>query len=131
MATGAAVVCTDAHGNRDFCVDGENCLVPEANVAAVAEAIGRLLADPALRARLGAAGRRTAQGYAWEPRIDELEEFLNGVAADARNAELVRADARSDAGTSDPDSTPGVGRQTPTVGFRAGDGATRVSSEAV
>ena len=25
MATGGAVVCTDAHGNRDFCVDGENC----------------------------------------------------------------------------------------------------------
>ena len=30
MATGAAVVCTDAHGNRDFCVDGVNCLMPEA-----------------------------------------------------------------------------------------------------
>ena len=29
MATGGAVVCTDAHGNRDFCVDGENCLMPE------------------------------------------------------------------------------------------------------
>ena len=28
MATGGAVVCTDAHGNRDFCVDGENCLMP-------------------------------------------------------------------------------------------------------
>ena len=27
MATGGAVVCTDAHGKlRDFCVDGENCL---------------------------------------------------------------------------------------------------------
>ena len=23
MATGGAVVCTDAHGNRDFCVDGD------------------------------------------------------------------------------------------------------------
>ena len=30
MATGGAVVCTDAHGNRDFCADGENCLMPEA-----------------------------------------------------------------------------------------------------
>ena len=29
MATGGAVVCTDAHGNRDFCRDGENCLMPE------------------------------------------------------------------------------------------------------
>ena len=29
MATGCAVVCTDAHGNRDFCRDGENCLMPD------------------------------------------------------------------------------------------------------
>ena len=29
MATGGAVVCTDAHGNRDYCVDGVNCLMPE------------------------------------------------------------------------------------------------------
>ena len=31
MATGGAVVCTDAHGNQDFCVDGENCLMPKPN----------------------------------------------------------------------------------------------------
>jgi GT2 family glycosyltransferase len=83
MATGAAVVCTDAHGNRDFCVDGENCLMPEATTAAVSAAIARLLADPELRARLGEAGRRTAQDYAWERRIDELEAFLVGLASAA------------------------------------------------
>jgi Glycosyltransferase len=76
MATGAAVVCTDAHGNRDFCVDGENCLVPEASVPAVSAALARLLGDADLRARLGEAGRVTAQDYAWERRIDELEGFL-------------------------------------------------------
>jgi GT2 family glycosyltransferase len=81
MATGAAVVCTDAHGNRDFCRDGENCLVPEADVGAVRTAIERLLADPALRARLGEEGRRTAADYAWSRRIDDLEAFLERVAA--------------------------------------------------
>jgi GT2 family glycosyltransferase/glycosyltransferase involved in cell wall biosynthesis len=80
MATGAAVVCTDSHGNRDFCVDGENCLIPEPTVAAVSAAIARLLADEELRARLGAAGLRTAQDYTWQRRIDELEAFLHGVA---------------------------------------------------
>ena len=80
MGTGAAVVCTDAHGNRDFCVDGENCLMPEPDPAAVSAALARLLADPALRARLGAAGIRTAQEYAWERRIDELEAFYRRVA---------------------------------------------------
>ena len=81
MATGGAVVCTDAHGNRDFCVDDENCLLVEAAVGAVSAAVASLLADPALRARLGEAGRLTAQDYAWERRIDELAAFLEGVAA--------------------------------------------------
>ncbi len=86
MATGAAVVCTDAHGNRDFCVDGENCLMPDPKPAAVSAAIARLLADPELRSRLGAAGVQTAQSYAWERRIDELEAFFQRVAAARRMA---------------------------------------------
>jgi glycosyltransferase involved in cell wall biosynthesis len=83
MATGGAVVCTDAHGNRDFCVDGVNCLIPEPTVESVSGAIGRLLADRGLRERLGAAGIATAAGYAWEKRIDELEAFFEGIAAPA------------------------------------------------
>jgi GT2 family glycosyltransferase/glycosyltransferase involved in cell wall biosynthesis len=80
MATGCAVVCTDAHGNRDFCVDGENCLMPEPNPDAVGAALARLLADPGLRERLGRAGIETARPYAWETRIDALERFFATVA---------------------------------------------------
>jgi GT2 family glycosyltransferase/glycosyltransferase involved in cell wall biosynthesis len=80
MATGGAVVCTDAHGNRDFCRDGVNCLMPDPTVESVSGAIARLLGDPALRERLGRAGIETAQEYAWERRIDELEGFLRRVA---------------------------------------------------
>ena len=80
MATGAAVVCTDAHGNRDFCADGVNCLMAQARVEDVSAAIARLLADPQLRERLGRAGIETAQEYAWERRIDALEEFYGRVA---------------------------------------------------
>jgi GT2 family glycosyltransferase len=79
MATGGAVVCTDAHGNRDFCVDGVNCLMPEPTVEAVSAAIARLLADPELRERLGEAGMRTAATYTWDRRIDELEAFYFGL----------------------------------------------------
>jgi glycosyltransferase involved in cell wall biosynthesis len=81
MATGAAVVCTDAHGNRDFCHDGENCLMPDPSAGAVRDAIATLLADPDLRSRLGEAGRRTAASYAWERRIDALEDFYGAMAA--------------------------------------------------
>jgi len=84
MATGGAVVCTDAHGNRDFCVDGENCLMPEPNADAVGAALARLLADAELRERLGRAGIETAKDYAWERRIDALVEFLEEVARPTR-----------------------------------------------
>jgi GT2 family glycosyltransferase/glycosyltransferase involved in cell wall biosynthesis len=81
MATGLPVVCTDAHGNRDFCRDGENCLMPAADPDAVAAAIARVLADPQLRARLSAAGRETAAANDWARRLDELERFFEAVAA--------------------------------------------------
>jgi len=84
MATGGAVVCTDAHGNRDFCVDGENCLMPAPDRDSVTAALAQLLADPALRERLGRAGEETAKDYAWERRIDALVEFLDGVARPTR-----------------------------------------------
>ncbi|HTZ87502.1 MAG TPA: glycosyltransferase [Solirubrobacteraceae bacterium] len=86
MATGGAVVCTDAHGNRDFCVDGVNCLMPEPTTTAVAAALRRLLEDPELRAALGRAGIETARDYAWERRIDALEAFFERVAASRRMA---------------------------------------------
>jgi len=86
MATGAAVVCTDAHGNRDFCRDGVNCLMPQASARAVSAALASLLADPELRSRLGQAGIETARDYAWERRIDPLETFFQRVAAARRMA---------------------------------------------
>jgi GT2 family glycosyltransferase/glycosyltransferase involved in cell wall biosynthesis len=86
MATGAPVVCTDAHGNRDFCIDGVNCLMPDASPGAVSAALERLLADPELRVRLGRAGIETAKDYAWERRIDALESFYGRVAASRRMA---------------------------------------------
>ena len=80
MATAGAVVCTDAHGNRDFCEDGTNCLMPEATKEAVSAALARFLGDPELRVRVGRAGVATAAEYAWERRIDALEGFLEDVA---------------------------------------------------
>ena len=84
MATGGAVVCTDAHGNRDFCQDGHNCLMPNPDVASVAAALGALLHDSQLRHRLGEAGRATAAQYGWDQRIGALERFLNDVAEPRR-----------------------------------------------
>ena len=80
MAAGTPVVCTDAHGNRDFCVHGENCLMVEARSG------GRRRRDRA-RARRRRAARKLVEGglatvgeYAWERRIDQMEEFFAAVA---------------------------------------------------
>ncbi|MDP1848815.1 MAG: glycosyltransferase family 4 protein, partial [Solirubrobacteraceae bacterium] len=97
MAAGAPVICTDAHGNRDFCVDGENCLMPEPTLPSVGAAIGRLLADASLRERLAQAGRRTAAEYAWPIRIDELEAFYRDLAEGAAPNALDGAAQRSSA----------------------------------
>jgi GT2 family glycosyltransferase len=86
MATGAAVVCTDAHGNRDFCEHERNCLMPDPDRRSVADGLHRLLQDPALRRRLGAAGIETAADYEWASRIDALERFLTEIATPRRIA---------------------------------------------
>jgi GT2 family glycosyltransferase len=80
MACDCPVVCTDAHGNRDFCVDGENCLIPEPTVESVSGALRRVLQDRELRERLVKAGRATAAEYAWERRIDALEKTFETLA---------------------------------------------------
>jgi glycosyltransferase involved in cell wall biosynthesis len=81
MAAGTPVVCTDADGNRDFCRDGENCLLVDRTPEAVGAAIVRLLREPALRDRLGSAGQETARFYAWPERVAAVEEFFTQVAA--------------------------------------------------
>jgi GT2 family glycosyltransferase/glycosyltransferase involved in cell wall biosynthesis len=84
MAAGAPVVCTDAHGNRDFCRDGENCLMADDDPASVRAALERLFGDEELRARLSSEGRRTAERYAWPGLIDQVERFFEDVAPDPR-----------------------------------------------
>lgn len=60
MAMSLAVVTTDVSGIPEIVADGVNgVVVPERDAAALAQAIGGLLADPERRQRLGAAARET------------------------------------------------------------------------
>ena len=61
MLTGLPVVATSIRGPREQVVNGETgLLVPPMSVPPLAEALRRLVADPALRARMGEAGRARA-----------------------------------------------------------------------
>ena len=67
MAHGRPVVATAVGGLRDLVVDGETGLVvPPRNPGALRSALDRLLGDPVLRRRLGAAGReRARERFSW------------------------------------------------------------------
>jgi glycosyltransferase involved in cell wall biosynthesis len=73
LAAGRACVATDIPGSRDLVTDGhDGLLVPPEDPAALADALERLAADPALRNRLGAAARRTVlERYTIEREVDE------------------------------------------------------------
>jgi glycosyltransferase involved in cell wall biosynthesis len=65
-------VATDVGGLRDLVVDGETgIVVPPRDPAALRAGLERLLADPELRRRLGAAGRERAQErFSWQAVTD-------------------------------------------------------------
>ncbi len=81
MAAGVPVVCTDAHGNRDFCFHGKNCLMVEQdNEEALAAAIKKLFNDPKLREKLSREALKTVKNYRWDVVTDKLEAFYTNVA---------------------------------------------------
>jgi glycosyltransferase involved in cell wall biosynthesis len=86
MAAGRAVVASRVAGIPDVIVDGVNgILVPPGDVAALRAAVGRLVADEALRARLGAAARATAiESHGWGTVARRFEEcYAEAAALDA------------------------------------------------
>ncbi|GAA1122571.1 MULTISPECIES: glycosyltransferase family 4 protein [Kitasatospora] len=87
MATATPLVATTGGAIPEVAgKDGETCLaVPPADAGALAAALGRLLDDPALRERLGAAGReRVLANFTWQ-RAAELtaERYRAAVATGA------------------------------------------------
>jgi glycosyltransferase involved in cell wall biosynthesis len=91
-ACGRPAVTTDRPGCRDIVRDGENGLLVASNdAAALAGALRRLLADPGLRAGMGARGRalveqRFAQEHVLAATLDLYERLLPGTMGQPRAA---------------------------------------------
>ncbi|MCA1221382.1 glycosyltransferase family 4 protein [Streptomyces sp. 8L] len=88
MATGTPLVATTGGAIPEVAgADGETCLaVPPGDSGALAAALGRLLGDPDLRARLGAAGRaRVLARFTWARAAEgTVELYREAIERDGR-----------------------------------------------
>jgi glycosyltransferase involved in cell wall biosynthesis len=80
-ASGLPVVASQVGGLPEVVLDGKTgLLVPPGDIDALATAISRLLADSALRARMGQAGRQfVLDHYRWEDNAKLMEQLYNKV----------------------------------------------------
>ena len=80
MAAGTAIVCSDIHGYKGVVRRGrEGLLVPPRKPKALAAAIGTLLADPELRARMSAEGEIRAAEFSWERVAAKVDDYYGFV----------------------------------------------------
>jgi glycosyltransferase involved in cell wall biosynthesis len=95
MAAGVPVVSTRLSGIPELVRDGEGgLLVPERDPEALAAAMARLAADPALAARLAAGARRVVErDFDRARNVARLEALLSGAASSSRAASARAAEA--------------------------------------
>ncbi|MRX42901.1 glycosyltransferase [Agromyces kandeliae] len=82
MAAGCAIVASDVPGINEAVEDGVNgVLVPPGDTGRLTETLDALVDDPALRQRLGAAARETAEQYSADAVGAKYGELLTTVAS--------------------------------------------------
>jgi glycosyltransferase involved in cell wall biosynthesis len=73
LAAGGAILAPSLPDICEVLTHGDNAyLVPPDNVPAAAAGLRALIADPSLRARLGARATETAQGLSWQARAERI-----------------------------------------------------------
>lgn len=78
MALGRPLIASRMGGLTDLVDDGESgLLVPPDDAAALRAAMARLVADPALRARMGAAGRRKVVAFQAASVVTQIEQVYS------------------------------------------------------
>ena len=81
MGTGLPVITTRVAGLADYAADGVNALcVQPGDVRGLCVCLNRLLADDALRARLGQAARETAREFSMDRAVDRHARLFRSLA---------------------------------------------------
>lgn len=89
-ACGTAVVVSDRCGVVEWLLDGAE-VVPYGDVAALASALARLLADPIERGRLAAAGRGAARRLGWDRIAEDQLDLYERILGHGRGAAVTSA----------------------------------------
>jgi glycosyltransferase involved in cell wall biosynthesis len=77
MAAGRAIVASDLPAIREVLEHERNALlVPAGDGAALADALRRLIDDPALAARLARTASADVEAFGWDQRAERLERIL-------------------------------------------------------
>jgi glycosyltransferase involved in cell wall biosynthesis len=96
LAMGKPIVATDADGLLDVLTNGKDALVvPKANADALADAVGKVIAQPQLAAALGEGARQTGQRYdiaAFVRKMERLYELLHETSRATKRAGILKAD---------------------------------------
>ena len=80
MAAGTAIVCSDIHGYKGVVHREEQALlVPPRDPPALAAALARLVADPALRQQMAESGRVRVRDFSWERVTAKVDAYYGFV----------------------------------------------------
>ena len=80
MSAGAPVICSDIHGYRAVVRrERDGILVPPADSDALADALGRVIHDPELKARMSAAGIERSELFTWDRVGASVDEYYGFV----------------------------------------------------
>jgi UDP-glucose:(heptosyl)LPS alpha-1,3-glucosyltransferase len=74
-ASGLAILACPVNGVRELIEDGSNGFLIRQDPHEIAQRLGQLATDPALRARLGQGARQAALQFSWERMLSEHEEL--------------------------------------------------------
>ena len=81
MSQGKAMIVSDRGGMPDMVTDGENGFVVRPTPETVRAAMARLIADPDLRQRMGAAGRARVARFQARAVVDRIENVYRTLIA--------------------------------------------------
>jgi glycosyltransferase involved in cell wall biosynthesis len=84
-ASGLPILATPVNGIRELIIDGQSGFLISQEPRTIADRLGKLAADPALRMRMGRAARRSALSFRWETMVEKHHELYIRLAGESHS----------------------------------------------